>query len=110
MAVRPTEPTLVPLRLDSREQWDLHGVLDDRVEAWRRYPNGAPPPVETGRALGKLQSGSLLFTPEELRRTKEAIGAYRHRRPVSPAEERRLRRIVDRIDRAMATQHSASLG
>lgn len=103
MALASTQPPLIPLRLTTREQWVLHHVLSTRIERARRRPEASPPPPrEVTAALGKLESGSMLFTVPELRRTREALTAHRRTGAVSPGERRELDHLLDRIDRALA--------
>ncbi len=103
MALVPTQPPLVPLRLTSREQWILYHVLSSRLERARRRPGATPPlPRELARALEKLESGSLLFTVAELRRAREALTAHLRAGAVTPIERREVGHLVDRIDSALA--------
>lgn len=103
MSSYPAEGTLIPLELDSNEQWLLHHVLAKRVEAEQRSRKPAPPEsVGTDRALVKVEAGNLLFTVAELERIRSALEAHRRRSDVLPDEQRDVRRIVDRIDAALA--------
>lgn len=102
MSTTAAEPPLVPLRLSSREQWLFHYVLSHRIERSRRSPEATPPPPsEIPEALGKLESGSLLFTAAELRRAREALAAHLRSGAVSPAERREVGHLADRIDGAL---------
>lgn len=97
------EPTLVPLRLPSREQWVLHHVLSDRIERSRRSPATAPPPPrEVESVFQKVESGSLLLTVPEIRRTREALITYLREDGVPPRERREVGHIVERIDDTLA--------
>lgn len=103
MSHTPAEPPLVPLRLSSREQWVLHHVLSKRIERYRRSPETTPrSPPEIASALGKLESGSLLFTVAELRRAREALTAHVRNDVVAPGERRDVADVVERIDEVLA--------
>lgn len=109
MASHPLEEPLIPLRLRSREQWLLHHALGERLDAWRRAGERPPPEyVDTSRALGKLEAGSLLFTPEELLGMREALSYHRGRPDDQPAGQRATRALVERIDAALAERGSVA--
>jgi len=107
MASTSAEPPLVPLRLPSREQWVLHHVLSKRIERERRSPDESSPlPIGVLRAVQKVESGSHLFTPAELRCARKELEDHLRRTDVHPGERRDIRAAVGRIDDAIASSHA----
>lgn len=107
----PTERTrTVALSLSSEEQWTLHHVLLDRIEAESTVSDSSrvdPPPVEVFRAFETLDRGDVSFTIGELEAVQSVLSEYHHSPTWWEVERPRIERLLHRVSGPLEAHPSA---
>ncbi|WP_265110615.1 hypothetical protein [Halosolutus halophilus] len=97
----PSAPS-VALSLTRDEEWTLHHVLLDRIEAelTAATTDIDPPPLAVYTAFDTLDAGTTRFTDAELEAMRDVLGEYHHRTDWC-VERDRLEQLLRTLTRAL---------
>lgn len=98
-----TEPEPIPFDLSRNEEWTIHHVILDRIEAEWRSEGGNPPPITVYRVFDKVEAGTERFKPTELRSLREELASYRESGDVPERDARSVDELLERLDTALST-------
>ena len=107
MSDTPSHSESVTLALSTKEQWTLHHMLLDRIEATPAATTSVnPPPVAVYLTFETLDSGETTFTIAQLSAMQPILAEY-HYSPEwetdRPELEALLQRITNHIDQHDST-------
>lgn len=97
---RPTPP-VESLSLSRAEQWTLHHVLLDALEADRTGDAVAAVPLELRQAFETLDDGGETFTRAQLKAIRAVLSRYHHRTTWWMVERPRLERLLHCVSTAL---------
>lgn len=104
MSSNPVQAQSVTLSLPAEEQWTLHHVLLDRIEAEPTAPEPStidPPPVEVFQAFETLDAGETAFTLAELNGMQTVLAEYHHSSTWWELERAQIEQLLHRISTAI---------
>lgn len=90
----------VTLSLSAEEQWTLHHILLDHVDAESTVSDSArtdPPTVEAVRAFEALDAGETEFTIAQLEAVRSILAEYHHSSTWWAVERPRIERLLHRV-------------
>lgn len=92
----------VTLSLSAGEQWTLHHVLLDRIDAESTVAESDrvdPPPVEVFRAFETLDAGETTFTVAQLDAVQSILAEYHHSSTWWEVERPQIERLLHRVSK-----------
>lgn len=99
----------VTLSLTAEEEWTLHHVLLDRIDAGSTptgTPRGEPPSLEVLRAFERLDAGETTFTVVQLEAVRSVLAEYHHASTWWAVERSRIEQLLHRVSAPLEARRS----
>lgn len=103
-------PRTVTLSLSTEEQWTLHHVLLDRIEAESTVSEPSrvdAPPVEAFQAFETLDRGETSFTVAQLATIRSVLSEYHHSSSWWEIERPRIEQLLHRVSEPIEDRRAA---
>lgn len=103
----------VTLSLTVEEEWTLHHVLLDRIDAESTptdSPRGEPPSLEVFRAFERLDAGETTFTVAQLEAVRSVLAAYHHASTWWAVERSQIEQLLHRVSAPLEARQSRGEG